>query len=142
LADAPALPVKIPGKNIIKVAALVVKAVVVSDAAKRELSRCVKLVSNEEAANPPFLQKGKGSKHKDGYRPQPDGVFVRTHSFKVLTHKREVPQHPVEHPVGIGPNPGCVGNVIGKVTVGIQGCKPVPPGLVDKNRMDLTSHFL
>ena len=61
---------------------------------------------------------------------------------KILADKRHALQHPGKQPIGIDPHPGRVGNVIFKVPVGVQSCKPVPPRLVYKNRVNFATDFI
>ena len=110
---------EVAGQSMVKKTALVVDAIIVSDAAVRQSVGGVEFITDEQSANTSLSQYGQGPKEKNGYGPQSDRVLVGSYPGRVLAHKGQMSEHPTEQPVGIGPNPRGVSYIFGEIPVTI-----------------------
>jgi hypothetical protein len=72
----PPLPVKVAGKGVVEIPALVVETVIIGNFAKRPPASSVELISDEETANASLSKNRECSKDEDCYSPQTNWVFV------------------------------------------------------------------
>ena len=110
---------KIPGHGVVEIPALIVEAVIMCNTLKRQPSSGIKLVPHNEPANPSLPQDGEGAEEEHGHCPEPDRVLIGSYFSKILANKGEESQHPVEDPVRIGPDTGCILDFLGEVTIGV-----------------------
>ena len=142
MTDSPTFLQVIPGKRIVKIPALVVQPVVVSNAFMIQPLGSVEFIADQDPGNSTFSYQRQHSKYKYCYCPESYRVLIRTYAGKVLANKGHVPQHPGKYPVRIGPYSPGVGNILFKVIIGIHCGKPVPAGFIDKNGMGVAAHFI
>ena len=117
---------EVAGQSMVEETALIVDSIIVSDATMRHSLGGVEFITNEKSANTSLFQYGQSAEEKHGHGPQADGVLVGSNPREILTHKGQMPEHPVEQPVGIGPNPRSISYISGEMSVGIQSGEPMP----------------
>ena len=133
---------EVAGQKVIKITALVVKPVKMSDTSM-VLSPCgVVLVSYYHPSDSPFPQEGERAEHEDRDGPEPDRVLIGSYVIIVPPDKGQVPEHPVKHPIRISPYPCRVRNFLRKTAKGVQGGIPVASGLINKYGMHLIAHLI
>ena len=110
---------EVAGQSMVEETALIVEAVIVSDASMRQSVGGVEFITNEKSANPSLSQYGQSPEKKHGHGPQSDRILVGSYSGEILAHKGQMSEHPTEQPVGIGPNPRGVSYICGEIPVTI-----------------------
>ncbi len=142
LDERPALAPVEAGQALVEEAALVVEAVVVGDALVAEPARGVVLVTDHEVRDAALAGHRQARRRGTRHGPQPDRILVRPQPREVLAHERQVAQHPVEHPIGRGPDPRRrLGRLLAQEPVGVERRVPVAPGFVDEDRVRLEAEL-